>query len=326
MVDYVYILQVGISMLLVICVGFFVFKFKFLPVRIVPYLNQYLLKACYVPLIFRSIGKRKFSELNFMPFVIGAFTTITTHILMCLIFLFKFKDKFENYLGIILPCSFVNYLVIGIPIFDAIWGSENNVVVSLISLSNDLITTPIYLVLSGLYLSKKQEKETGVKLSVSNLVKGILIRIITNPIIIGNILGFCWALAEWEFPMFIKSLTYFTGNEVLGMSLLCVGGFIAQNSFVACSIVKLVIAIIIRHIIMPAISIPFCYAFKLSNDLSRQCVILQCLPTGTTSFLLSSSLGIQPGVSSTMSFWSTCLSVPFIMLWVFVLDKLNMWK
>lgn len=313
-------------MLIIICISFFVFKLKFISVRIVPYINQFLLKACYIPLIFRSIGKRKFSELNFMPFVIGALTTITAHILLCVIFLFKFEDKFKNYLGIILPCSFVNYLVIGIPIFEAIWGEENNVVVSLISLSNDLITTPIYLVLSGIYVSRKQEKENGVKLSIGNLIKSILIRIITNPIIIGNILGFCWALTEWEFPLIIKSLTYFTGNEVLGMSLICVGGFIAQNSFIACSIVKLVIAIIIRHIIMPAISIPFCYAFKLSNELSRQCVILQCLPTGTTSFLLSSSFGIQPGVSSSMCFWSTCLSVPFIMLWVYVLDKFNMWK
>ncbi|KAH0789320.1 Auxin Efflux Carrier family protein [Histomonas meleagridis] len=242
-----------------------------------------------------------------------------------MIFLFKFQDKLKAYLSVTLPCSFVNYLVIGIPIFNAIWGEENNVVVSLISLSNDLMTTPIYLVLSNIYLAINQKDDGHPKITKCQVFKNIIIRIVTSPIIIANVCGFIWSVIGWEFPEIIVSLTNFSGNIVLGISLLCVGGFIAQNSFIACKIAKLICCMLIRHIVMPLITMGFCFALKLNNDLSRQCVILQSLPTGTTSFVLSNAAGISPGVSSTMSFWSTCLSVLFIMLWMYILDALHLW-
>ena len=328
MVDYVNVIQVGCSLLIVIIFGFIAFKYKFLPMSGIPAMNLFLYKVCYLCLVARNLAKRKFSELNFMPFVVGALTTITTHILFLFIFLVPFKDRFKNYLSSVLPCSFVNYLVIGIPIFNSIWDPEENVMISMITLSNDLITTPTYLVLSNIYMNRVAKLEgagSGRKIMTpAQLTKAVLLQIITNPIIIGNIIGFIWAAIGWEIPTFFGSLTTFLGDEVLGICLICVGGFIAQNSIIACNWLKFLVCVIVRHIIMPMIAMLYSYAFKLSNKLSRQCILMTILPTGTTSFLMSSLTGIGPGVSSTMIFWSTILCVPFLIVWILVLDKLNL--
>ncbi|OHT02009.1 Auxin Efflux Carrier family protein [Tritrichomonas foetus] len=329
MVDYVNVIQVGCSLLIIIIFGFIAFKFKFLPMSAIPSMNQFLFKVCYICLVARNLAKRKFSELNFMPFVVGALTTVGVHLIFLVIFLMPFKDKFKNYLSSVLPCSFVNYLVIGIPIFNSIWDPEENVMISMITLSNDLITTPIYLVLSNIYLARKMPTDMSPddpipkKKSSLEIFKLVMIQIVTSPIIIGNVIGFVWSAIGWTLPTFLLSLTTFLGDEVLGICLICVGGFIAQHSIIACHWLKFILCILARHIISPMVTMFFCWVFKMENKLSRQCIVMTILPTGTTSFLMSNLNGIGPGVSSTMIFWSTVLCVPFLIVWILVLDKLN---
>ncbi|OHT15194.1 Auxin Efflux Carrier family protein [Tritrichomonas foetus] len=330
MVDYVNVIQVGCSLLIIIAFGFIAFKFKFLPMSAIPSMNLFLFKVCYLCLVARNLAKRKFAELDFMPFVVGALTTITTHILFLLIWLVPFKDKFKNYLSSVLPCSFVNYLVIGIPIFNSIWDSNENVMISMITLSNDLVTTPIYLVLSNIYLARRLPTESGPedqpvkRITAWEICKTVLIQIVKNPIIIGNVIGFVWSAIGWEIPTFLQSLTTFLGDEVLGICLICVGGFIAQHSIIACHWAKFIVCCIVRHVIMPLITALYCWAFGMSARLSRQCILMTILPTGTTSFLMSSLSGIGPGVSSTMIFWSTVLCVPFLIVWILALDKFQL--
>lgn len=329
MVDYSAVVQVGCSLLVIIAFGFVAFKFKFIPIPAIQPMNLFLYKVCYICLVSRNLGKRKFSQLNFMPFVVGSLSTITTHILFLFYFLIPFKDKFRNYLGVVLPCSFVNYLVIGIPIFNSIWGEEENVMISMITLSNDLITTPIYLILSNIYVESRKndvdENGNPVKKKTKlEICKAVIIQIFMNPIIIGNVLGFVWSAIGWTMPTFLVSLLQFLGDEVLGVCLVCVGGFIAQHSIIATNWIKFLMCILVKHVINPFFALLFSMAFKLSNRLTRQCTLMSCLPTGTTSFLMSSISGIQPGVSSTMIFWTTVLCVPFLIVWILVLDRLNL--
>ena len=376
MVNYVDIVQVGLALLTIIAFGFIAFKFGFLPIPSIPVLNKFLLKVCYLCLVARNLAKKKLRELDFTPFFIGALTTLGTHVLIALVFLFPLKDRYKAYLSCILPCSFVNYLVIGIPVYDAIWDPSGNIMVSMMTLSNDLVTVPIYLVMSNIYLARRQRRELArlqkreeqvlaleeqnatqeevekkleeldeeeeediedlpgdVKeedkterhhvITAGGVAKKIILQIVTNPIIIGNILGFIWSATGWTLPTFFTTITTYLGDEVLGICLITVGGFIAQHSIIACHWMKFAICVLIRHVLMPLMSLGFCYALKVSTSLSRQCVIMTILPTGTTAFLMSSATGLGPGVSSTMIFWSTILAIPFIIVWLLVLDKLG---
>lgn len=328
MVDYAVIVQIGLSILIVILFGYIAFRFRFLEMSTISTLNFFLFKVCYLCLVAQNLSKKKIGELNFMPFVIGALTTIATFIIFLIFFLIPFKDRFKNYLGAVLPCVFVNYIVVGFPIFYTMWDPEESIMLPMITLSNDLITTPIYLVLSNIYLSyhpkdigpggSLEKKKTGW-----DICKIVLIQMVKSPIILGNVLGVIWSCTGWKLPRFLNSLMDFLGSEVLGICLICVGGFIAQNSIVACNWIKFIICIFARHVLMPFLTLLFCLAFKLSNRLSRQCVLMSTLPTGTTSFIMSSITGIGPGVSSTMIFWTTLLCIPFIICWIEVLDRLH---
>lgn len=113
------------------------------------------------------------------------------------------------------------------------------------------------------------------------------------------------------------------GDVVLPLSLFSVGIFLAQHSFIACHWLKFIVMLLIRHIISPLLAAVFAYLLHFNNKLARQCTLMTASPTAVACYLITSSSGIGTGAASTMIFWTTVLSVPFIIAWIAFLDKFN---
>lgn len=329
MVNYGQVAQSGVSMLLTILIGYVVNKFELLPSISVSFINKYLLKLCYLPLMMRVIGISELRHISIMPFVIGVCGNLSTQVIMFIIFAFPVKDKFKTYVSSVLPSVYINYLIVGFPMFNAIWPEKENVMITVMCLSNDLFSVPIYLLLSDIYLIReenKQHREANDGLTKKFSFKIFLIigkRLITNPIIIGIVLGFIYAATGWHFCGYMNTILSTMGNSVLALCLYCVGGFLSHHSLIACNFLNFVCCVLVRHILMPALVALYSYAFHVSGRLSRQCTIMACLPTATASYILSTNTGIGQGLASTMIFWTTLFSVPFMLLWLFFFNTFN---
>ena len=330
MVNYSSVIQTGCSLLAIIFIGFVIFKFGIVPSSHIISLNKFLLKTCYLPLVAKTIASSNIKQIDFMPFLLGALTVTVFGILLSVVFLFPLKDKFKFYLSSFVSTSFVNYLIVGLPIFESIWDPSQEVMLPILNLSNDIYVCVIYLILSNIYLIIQKNKvhkqlEDG-KEEHFNLktIASILIRIITNPIIIGNILGFIWSGAGFGKCPFLWDLMTNLSKCVTCCSMLCVGGFISQHSVLACHWLHFLGCIFLRHILFPTIMTILCYIFHISNTLARQCIIMSIMPTATVSFILACDFNISPGVPSTLILWTCILCVPFTIIWNIVLDELHL--
>ncbi|OHS97471.1 Auxin Efflux Carrier family protein [Tritrichomonas foetus] len=329
MVDYVNFAQAGVSLLLTMIIGYVTCKAKLLKTKAINPINLFLLKCCYFPMIMRNIAVRDLRNLSIMPFVIGVLTNLTIYILSTVIFLFPLRDKFYMYLSTVFSSVYVNYLILGFPIFNAIWDEKENVMVSIIALSNDIINIPIFLTLANIYTIRKENEEhlvsdDGEKAKFSfKIFVEIAKRVITNTLILGIIVGFIWAATGFKLCNYVDSLTKTLGGSVLALCLFTVGGFLSQHSLIACGYIQFGVCIAIRHFLMPLIVSLYSTAFKLQPRLARQCVIMSCLPTATAAYPVSASAGIGSEVASTMIFWTSILGVPFQLLWLYVFDKLG---
>lgn len=329
MVNYGQVAQSGVSMLLTILIGFLVNKFHLLPQQSVGVINKYLLKLCYLPLMMHVIGISELKHISIMPFVIGVCGNLSSHLLLLIIFAFPLKDRFKTYISSALPSIYINYLIVGFPMFNAIWPEKENVMITVMCLSNDLLSVPIYLLLSNIYLIReenKKHKEANDGITTKFSFKIFLIigqRLITNPIIIGIALGFVYAATGWHFCGYVNTILNTFGNSVLALCLYCVGGFLSQHSLIACNVYNFIFCVIVRHVVMPAFVALYSYAFHLSGKLSRQCTIMSCLPTATATYILTTNTGIGQGLASTMIFWTTLFCVLFMLLWLFFFNSLN---
>lgn len=334
MVDYSNVLHTGGAIIIEIAFGFISCKLHFFSPAATNSLNRFLLKCCYLPMIARAIAIKDLGTLSFMPFAITVLTITTCVILLGIIcFLSKcFQNRFYMFLSTYLPTHYINYLIIGLPIFYSIWGEEESIMVAVQNMSGDLYTVPLYLIFTRIYQVNqknrmhKEANDGQVEKIDWHLPVDILIKIVTNNFIIGNALGFIYAATKWKMCPYLWDLMKYLADSVLALSMFTVGGFLSQHSIIACNFWHLVVALLIRHVIFPLVAALYCFAFNLNHRLSRQITIIAVLPSATASFLLSDLNKTGAGVASSMILWSTIFSIPFIILWLYLFDKLHIFE
>lgn len=328
MADYTNIIMVGISLLLQIAFGFILVKFNVFPRENIPKVNKFCFKLCFIPLMARAFALRDLYSMNFLPLAAMACMSVGTQLLMGVIFFLPLKDPFATYLSLLLPCVYINYVIIGIPLFNTIWGEENNAITSVVIMSNDIIIVPVYQCLSAIYHHRRRNKdrkargEEEEKMSFKVFL-GIIGNVFKSPIIQGIILGIIWSLIKVKLPLVLDRLMYIMASCVSGLALFCVGGFLSQHSLIACHWGVFIGGLVIRFLLMPLLACVFSYAVGLSATESRQCCALSCVTTAVAAYPMSATNGIGMGVSTTMIFWTTVLVVPVIIFWLWVLDMLG---
>ena len=332
-VDYVLTAYQGVRIVLGIAIGFITCKWNLLPKSSIPPINRLLLKLCYLPFMTRSIWTRDIYTMSFFPLAIGVLTTLVFAILLMVIPFSAKKclkcDWMWAGLSMFLPVCYVNYLVIGLPIFNSMWGEEEILALVVMNLHGALCTIPVFLVLVNIYkvrMANAKHREDGdgkVEKFSPRLFLTIVAGIFTNPFTIGELLGFAWALTRWQPCPFLADVMKYLGDAVLALCLFTVGGFLSQHSLMACNVFHFIITLVLRVIAFPMVVGIFGYAFGVGPRLSKQCLICACLPTATSAFLVTVESNTGPGVASTMILWSTVATVPVVIAWLAVLDKLG---
>ena len=327
--NYTKVISEGAALITEMLIGFFAVKFKILKAETIPGINKFAFKGCFAFLSFRLLMKTKITELDFIPFCVNAIGSVFTQIFLCILLLFPFKKKFEEYISIMAPTCMINYVIIGLPIYLSLWDPSNQVIVSIITLSNDLITTPVFLVLTGFWAIQQrnivhQQKGEPLEKASWHLILNVLKNFVSNPMLIGDVVGFIVSGIGRGVPDYIDRIANILADCVLALSMICVGGFLASHSIISCKWWEFVICLVVRFFIFPFFTLLAALMFKLEASKARICVIMATLPTASAAYMMAQTVGIATGTASTMIFWSLILSVPVVILWFAILDGLNL--
>ena len=328
---YISVLNVGGAMLIEMIIGFVCGKLGLITQKSVDKLNKFVFKATLLPQMCRSFALKNLYAMNFKPLAGCALTSISTQIILAIVVnvIYWKKDLFEIFLGIQLPVIYLNYVIIGVPLFNSIWGEENNAITGVIIMSNDLIIIPIYQALTSIYKIRKAKEEAvdgdeEVKGFTWHDVLMIILNIFKSPLIQGIILGIIWSLTTLTLPIYLDRLLSTFQSCVVGCALFCVGGLLSTFSILGCSWLEFILGMLFRFIIMPLFTCIYSYAIGLSGVETRQCLVMVLVTSSSACSSISLAANIKPGVSTTMILWSTIFFIPFIMAWLSVLDALNL--
>lgn len=353
---YTNILQVGIGCLILIGLGYYSSKFKLLTAEEFKTANQFSGKVCFPFLLFRSLASKKIREITFQPLVNALLMSSSSQILICVLFLFPFEDRLYTYLSTVVSSCYINYIILGVPIFSSIWGDNYNHIPAICSFCHYILLVPLFMIWAQLYgirkhkrelyeAAKRREEEAAQNdpSSVPSMsaqegqsepehVDEKMLRItwkdvvwafasaLKTPLVIGNFCGLIWSAIGIPYPTYFQRLGKYLGDGVVVYALFSIGRFLQQHSLFACKIWQLLTCLFIRFFICPGFSCLYAYALKLDHTLARQCVILSGLPAANAGFILASSVGIGADVASAMVFWSLVLIVPVVMMWFAIFD------
>jgi predicted permease len=324
------VIQVGVACLGLIAIGFILSKFKIFSADEFKSLGNFTTNFAFPFLLFRSLASRKIREISFLPLIDALMMSATIQLsvgLTCIVF--PFKDKLYTYLCTIICSVYINYLIIGLPIFNAIWGTEYDHVPAICVFMHYFLVVPQFLILAQVWAIKKAkaeqaaEGEEAASLTARDIGFAFWTAIKT-PLVLGIILGLIYSATGLDYPIFLQVVAKYLGDIVLVFAMCGIGRFLQVNSILGVSWPQLLVCLFLRFLASPALAALFAWVLKLDGRLARQCTILSCLPVANAAFVLGNAVGIGADVASSMVFWSLILIVPVLIFWFFILDHFQL--
>lgn len=206
-----------------------------------------------------------------------------------------------------------NYVYIGFALMQNILGTS---VIPLSATLASAFVLPLYNVYAVILLTVTGR--TGKKIDVKN----ILLQIVKNPMILGIICGFPFALLHVELPFAItKSLSYM-GNLCTPLALLVIGASI-QFSEIAHDIGPILGACANKLVLQPVVMVAIGLLLGLSNEQLLVLFILFGVPAAANVYIVTRKMGGDAELASGIIVVSVLLSLLTMTAGIFILRTMG---
>lgn len=269
-------------------------------------LNKFIVYFAYPCLIVHNIGTLDLSREMIFNFVFMVVLTLCFFVISTVYVYFYSKlRKFPKANSNIVEFASVapNDGFMGFPIALIFFGEKG----LLFMLAHNAALN-LYFFTHGLRLVRRN-KEGKRKLTPGAIPKAVM-KLITNPNILGLFVGFIISISGWHIPSALSQYLQYIGQVATPMAMIFIGSTLAECKVKEMVKDHIVIeASINKLIILPLITLGAALVLPL-NPLMKACLILGgAFPTGATVSMLAEQEGQDQKMSSKILFFSTVLSI-----------------
>lgn len=314
MENLIFSLNATIPVFLLMVLGYILRQLKVVDEPFVNTLNSFNFKITLPVLLFRDIADSDFYSVWDTRYVLYCFF-VTFFCIAVIWFLTAFLYKDKTHAGEFVQASFRgSAAVLGIAFIQNIYGNAGMAPLMIIG------TVPLYNIAAVLILSfTGPHREASGKKALLKSVKGIL----TNPIIIGILLGMAVSAAGLRFPFIISKSLDSVSSLATPLALLGLGaGFEGRKALkqikptIFCSIVKL--------LVQPLLFLPLAAALGFHGEKMVAILIMLGAPTTVSCYIMAKNMGHEGTLTSSVVVATTVFSSVTITLWLFVLRSFGL--
>lgn len=208
---------------------------------------------------------------------------------------------------------FTNTVLVGLPIIQRAYGEESlPMVYGIIGLHSPLLLTFSML---SMEFSKRDGRPIPLALKQAGM------RVVTNPLLFGILLGLSANLLEINVPVIIDSATETMAKGVLPAALFGLGGALNQYRLrdtwpqaMVLSALKLIL-----HPLLVLILAQF--VFSLSWEMTRIAVILAAMPSGLSAYVFATYYNRATDVAANTILLGTAASAFTVSAWLIILEN-----
>lgn len=302
----IFCLNATVPVFLLMCLGYFFKKVNIFNDGLTKGINNFVFKVGLPVLVYEELATSDVSEIWDSGFIIFCFLATVASIIIAMIFTLLFKDK--SIRAEFIQGSFrSSAALLGVGIVTNLYGSAGMVPLMIIG------AVPLYNITAVVLLTLGAAE--GGKIDWP-LIKKTLIGVITNPIIIGIILG----LIRAYIPVAIllpKTLMY-VSNTATPLGLMALG---ASFEFGA-ALKKLgptLVATFLKLIGLCAIWIPVAISRGYTHDRLVAVLIMAGSPTTVSCFVMAKNMGHEGTLSAGIVMMTTLLSAFTLTVWLYIL-------
>lgn len=307
-------LNATIPVFLVMVIGYILHLTKVMDASFVKTLNSFNYKITLPVLLFKDIAESDFYEVWDTTYVLFCFFAT----LACILIIWAFTSliyRDKDCIGEFVQSSYRgSAAVLGIAFIQNIYGTSGMAPLMIIG------TVPLYNIAAVLILSFTGPKRCGLnKSGLLNAVKGI----ITNPIIIGILLGMLVSVCRISFPFIV---TKTIGNiSVLATPLALLGlgaGFEGRKALgkikptIVCSAIKL--------FLQPLLFLPLAVYMGFRTEKLVALLIMLGAPTTVSCYIMAKNMHHEGTLTSSVVVSTTFLSSISLTFWLYLLRSMGL--
>ena len=313
MSNFIYSLNATMPVFLVMLLGWWLKRLKFLTDDFVSVGDKLVFKVALPVLVFKDIAGADLSHDFNLKFVLFCFlgTCIFFGVTWLLAELF-IKDK--SLVGTFVQGSFRgSAAILGIAFAQNIYGDSGLVPMMIVA------SIPLFNIFSVIVLIRSANAGETNRAAV---IKKTLWGIVTNPIIIGIFAGIPFALLHIEFPSIVAKTIDSVGSLSTPLALLTIGAGFSTGA--AAKRWKLTsVATVIKLILIPGVFLPAAVAMGFRNEELVALLILTGAPTTVSSYIMAKNMGGDGVLASGIVVATTLLSSVTLTLIIFILKTFS---
>ncbi|KAL5222193.1 hypothetical protein ABZP36_026906 [Zizania latifolia] len=246
-----------------------------------------------------------------------------------------------------------NTLIVGIPLLKGMYGDQAVKLLSQIVVLQSLIWYTLLLFLFELRAAKgmgattlsetRVEAESGTRGPTQQRyeearAKGVSARcscafrflmvvskkLGMNPNMYACLIGLIWALISFrwhiQLPLIVSNSIRILSDGGLGMAMFSLGLFTAlQTKIIACGAKKMVLSLVIRFFLGPALMVISSYAIGMRGVLLKVAIVQAALPQGIVPFVFAKEYNVHADILSTAIIVGMMVAVPVALAYYFAM-------
>lgn len=310
----IFSLNATIPIFLMMVIGYILKQLHLLDDHFVKTLNSFNFKISLPLLLFKDISEADFYSVWDTKYVLYCFlVTLGCIMIIWIGAALLYRNKAQ--LGEFIQGSFrSSAAVLGIAFIQNIYGNSGMAPLMIIG------TVPLYNVAAVLILSFTQPDAHGLdKASLKSAIKGI----ITNPIIIGILLGMLVSLCKISFPFIITKTINNISVLATPLALLGLGaGFEGRKALK--QLVPTSIATFIKLILLPYLFLPLAVAMGFTGEKLVAILVMLGSPTTVSCYIMAKNMGHEGVLTSSIVVTTTFLSSVTLTAYLFILRSMGL--
>ncbi len=319
MENLIFSLNATVPIFALMLLGYFFKKIKLIDDKAASWMNKFVFKVALPVLVFDDLAGQDFEGTWDGKFVLFCFA-VTSISIAVIAFISKFIVSDRAKRGEFIQSSYrSSAALLGIAFIHNIYGDASSGMGPLMILGS----VPLYNIFAVIVLmltSNEGEKEAGrdKKVLLVSTFRGI----ITNPIIIGIVVGLVWSLLKIPQPRIFNTLVTDISALATPLGLMSMGATFEYKKALR-DLKPALVAAIIKLFVLAAVFLPVAVALGFAGEQIVAILVMLGSATTVSCYIMAKSMGHEGTLSSSVIMLTTLGCSFSLTFWLFVLRSLQ---
>ena len=308
--NFIFCLNATIPIFALMVLGIFFRKVNILKEQTIKEINGFVFNVSLPALLFQDLAGEDFAQAWDGGYVLFCFVVTCISITIAVLVSLLLKDK--SYQGEFIQSSFrSSAALLGIGFIQNIYGDSGMAPLMIIG------TVPLYNIMAVILLSfLKPAREPFDRKLLWKTIKGVL----TNPIILGIVVGLAWSLLGIGQPVILSKTVGYLAATATPMGLIALGASIEPGK-VSAKLPPALLACFLKLVAFCGFFLPIAMQLGYRRDRLIAILVMLGSPTTVSCYIMAKNMGHEGVLTSSTVVCTTLFSAVSLTLWLFLLKS-----